>query len=173
MDAVTAFSIIGAIGVAVVLVSLFVGDFLDGLLDFEHFDVGDGLLSTPVVGAFLAAFGAAGALFLRLLEFSVVGATLGALGSGVALGGIAFGLVRTLMHMPTDATPRSADLVGAFGTVVTRIPAGGLGEITVRHAGQRLKLSAQSDTALAAGTAVIVVQSVSPTLVVVTESDLA
>ena len=167
----TAFVIIGAVGVAIVVVSLFIGDFLDGLLDFDSFDVTDGLLSTPVVGAFLAAFGVGGALLLRGLELSPGGAAAGGLGAGVVLGGITLALTRTLMHMPTDATPKTTDLVGAMGTVITRIPAGGFGEISVISAGQRLKLNAKADAPLAAGTKVIVVDVTSPTSVVVTESD--
>lgn len=168
----TAFVIIGVAGVAIVLISLLVGDFLDGLFDFGHFEVADGILSTPVLGAFLAAFGAGGALLLRGLEFSLLGASVGGLVAGVVLGGATLALVRTLMHMPTDATPRTSDLVGAIGTVVTRIPDGGLGEISLVSAGQRVKLSARSDAPVASGRQVIVVSVVSPTSVLVTESDL-
>lgn len=167
-----AFVIIGAVGVAVVLISLLFGDFLDGLFDLGHFEVADGILSTPVVGAFLAAFGAGGALLLRGLETSLLGASIGGLVAGLILGGGTLALVRTLMHMPTDATPRTADLVGRIGTVVTRIPAGGLGEISVVSAGQRVKLSARCDAPVASGRQVIIVSVTSPTSVVVTESDL-
>jgi membrane-bound ClpP family serine protease len=167
-----AFLLIGGIGLALVVLSLFVGDFFEGLFDFEHFELGDGLLSTPVIGAFLAAFGAGGVLLLRLSALSLVAATAGALGAGALLGGITLVIVRTLMRMPTDATPRIADLSGAQGTVVTRIPADGLGEISLVAGGQRLKLSARADRPLAAGTPVIVVEAISPTLVIVTESEL-
>lgn len=166
-----AFVIIGGVGLAVVVLSLFVGDFLDGVLDFEHFSLGDGVLSTPVVGAFLAAFGAGGALLLRGLQVSLAGSVLGALGAGVVLGGVTLLLVRSLMHMPTDATPRAADLVGSMGTVVTRIPEGGLGEISLVAAGQRLKLNARASGPIANGSSVIVVDVTSPTSVIVTESD--
>src|SRR5690606_38858697 len=88
-----------------------------------------------------------------------VGAALGALaglGSGVVVGGIAGLLTRSLMAMPTDATMRSADLVGTPATVVTRIPAEGLGEVTLTHLGQYLKLSARASEAIPAGTPVTV-----------------
>jgi len=168
---VEAFVIIGGVGVAIVVLSLFIGDFLDGVLDFEHSGVGDGVLSTPVVGAFLAAFGAGGALLLRGLELSLAGSVLGGLAAGVVLGGVTLLVVRSLMSMPTDATPRSADLVGSMGTVVTRIPEGGLGEVSLVAAGQRLKLNARADGPIASGRPVIVVVVTSPTSVVVTESD--
>ena len=166
-----AFVIIGAVGLGIVVVSLVVGDFLDGVFDFEHFDVGDGLLSTPVIGAFLAAFGAGGALLLRGLELSVAGAVGGGLVAGVLLGGITMGMVRTLMPTPTDPTPRTSDLVGAMGTVVTRIPDGGLGEISLVSGGHRMKVSARADAAIPSGRPVIVVDVTSPTSVIVTESD--
>ncbi|HVM19251.1 MAG TPA: NfeD family protein [Egibacteraceae bacterium] len=166
----TVFVIIGAVGLALVVVSLIFGDVLDGVLDFAHFDVTDGWLSTPVLGAFLAAFGFAGALLLRGLQVSLLGATAGGVAAGVLLSGLTLGMVRALMNMPTDPTPRTADLVGAIGTVVTRIPGDGLGEITVSAAGQRVKLAARSDKPIAYGTTVVVVEVTSPTSVIVTES---
>jgi len=168
---VEAFVVIAAIGVALVVLSLFVGDFLEGVLDLEQFGVGDGVLSTPVVGAFLAAFGTGGALLLGGLRVSPAGSVLGGLGAGVVLGGVTLLLVRSLMHMPTDATPRAADLVGSMGTVVTRIPEGGLGEISLVAAGQRMKLNARADGPIASGSPVIVVDVTSATSVIVTESD--
>lgn len=166
-----AFVIIGAVGLALVVVSLVFGDFLDGVLDFEHFEFGDGVLSTPVIGAFLTAFGAAGWLLTTVEESSLAVAAAGGLGAGVVLGGLTLVSVRALMHMPTDATPRTTDLVGSMGTVVTRIPADGLGEIAVISAGQRMKLYARSDTPVPSGSKVIVVDVTSPTSVVVTASD--
>lgn len=167
----TAFLIIGAVGVLLVVVSVFLGDVLDGLFEFEHFEVGDGVLSTPVIGAFLAAFGGGGALLIEGLRLSLLGSVAGAAVAGAALGGITLVVLRSLMHMPTDATPRTGDLVGAIGRVVTRVPAGGLGEIIVVSGGQRLKLSARADAPVANGATVIVVDVLSPTAVVVTESD--
>ena len=166
----TAFVIIGGVGLAVVLMSLIVGDFLDGLFDFEHFDLADGVLSTPVVGAFLAAFGAGGALLMSLRDLSVGAAAAGGLGAGLVLGGVTLALVRSMMHMPTDATPRTTDLVGSMGTVITRIPESGFGEISLVAAGQRMKLNARADTPLASGTSIIVVDVTSPTSVIVTEA---
>jgi membrane protein implicated in regulation of membrane protease activity len=167
---VTAFVIIGALGVTLVVVSLLFGDFLDGMFESTSFDVADGWLSTPVIGAFLAAFGFGGALLLRGLELSLLGAAAGGLLAGALLGGVTLTLVRALMNMPTDPTPKTGDLVGQLATVVTRIPDGGLGEIALTASGQRMKLSARSDAPIASGTTVVVVDVASPTSVVVTES---
>lgn len=166
------FVIVGAVGLAIIAVSVLFGDILDGVFEFESFELADGVLSTPVIGAFLAAFGAAGALLLNgLPKLSMLGVVAGAVGSGVLLGGVTLGVVRSLMHMPTDATPRTSDLVGTMGRVVTRVPEGGLGEVIVVSGGQQLKLSARSDAPVASGASVIVVDVLSPTSVVVTESD--
>jgi membrane-bound ClpP family serine protease len=110
-------------------------------------------------------------LLLRGLQFSVAGSLLGALAAGVILGGVTLVLVRSLMDMPTDATPRSADLVGSMGTVVTRIPEGGLGEISLVASGQRMKLNARAKGPIDSGRPIIVVDVTSPTSVVVTESE--
>lgn len=166
----TAFLIIGALGLAIVVISLLFGDILDGVFESAHFDVADGWLSTPVLGAFLAAFGFGGALLLQGVGLSPLGAAGGGLLAGVTLGGITLALVRALMNMPTDPTPRTADLVGKLATVVTRIPEDGLGEVALTASGQRMKLSARSDAPIANGTTVVVVDVMSSTSVVVTES---
>lgn len=166
----TAFVVIGALGLGIVVVSLLFGDVLDGVFESAHFDVADGWLSTPVLGAFLAAFGFGGALLLRGLKLSPLAATGGGLLAGVVLGGITLTLVRALMNMPTDPTPRTGDLVGKLATVVTRIPDDGLGEVALTASGQRIKLSARADAPIASGTTVVVVDVTSPTSVVVTES---
>ena len=166
----TALLIVGAVGVGLLLLSLILGDFLDGVFDGLDVD-GGGLFSTEVVGAFLGAFGFGGAL---LLSGSGVGLPLaigGGAVAGVVGGGIALFIVRTFVRMPTDATPRSRDLAGKLGRVVTRIPADGLGEITVFHAGHRVKLSARSQEPIALGADVVIVDVLSPTSVLVTRAE--
>ena len=74
----------------------------------------------------------------------------------------------TAPRMPTDRTPRTTDLLGAEATVLTPIPAGGLGEVTTRYLGQLTKLSARSERAVPAGTRVVVTAVTSSTSVVVT-----
>ena len=164
------FVVIGGVGVALVVISLLFGDLLDGVFEFAHFELSDGLFSTPVIGAFLAAFGFGAALLSGPVQLSPAWATAGGLAAGVTLGGATLGLVRALMNMPTDPTPRTSDLVGSLGTVVTRIPADGLGEIAVTAAGQRLKLNARADGPVPAGTTVVVVNVTSSTSVIVAES---
>ena len=166
LRAMVGYIVIGSIGLAIVMLSLVIGEVMDGV--FEAFDLdGGGLLSTPVIGSFLAAFGFGAALLMYGAEVSAGIGALGGLGSGVVVGGVAFAITRSLINMPTDAPVRTADLVGKPGTVVTRIPEGGLGEVTVNHAGQHLKLNARAGEPLAAGVPVVVTAVTSTSSVVV------
>lgn len=158
----TVFIVIGVIGLVLLLVSLVFGELFDGL----DADAG-GLLSGPVIGAFLAAFGFGGALTMQASDGGMGAGVAGGLGGGVVVGGLAWLIVRTFMRMPTDSSFRSADLVGTPATVITSVPAGGLGEVTLVHLGQITKLSARADQPLTAGTAVIVTAVVSSSSVVV------
>jgi membrane protein implicated in regulation of membrane protease activity len=81
------------------------------------------------------------------------------------MGAVAVWVTRAVMRMPTDATVRTADLVGKTGTVVTAIPAAGYGEVAVHHHGQRMKLNARAATPVAAGVAVVVTEVTSPSSV--------
>ncbi len=166
----TALLIIGAVGVGLLLMALILGDFLDGVFDGLDID-GGGLLSTEVIGAFLGAFGFGGALLRSTTTVSLPIAVAGGLIAGLIGAVIAFLIVRTFLRMPTDATPRSTDLTGKLGRVVTRIPDGGLGEITVSHHGQRVKLSARSEQPISSGADVVIVDVLSPTSVLVTRAE--
>jgi membrane protein implicated in regulation of membrane protease activity len=163
--------IIGAVGVGLLMLSLVLGDFLDGMFDGLDIDAG-GLLSTEVIGAFLGAFGFGGALLRSATSLSwpfVVG---GGLVSGVVVGALALMIVRVAVRMPTDATPRSADLTGKIGRVITRIPADGLGEVTVLHAGHQIKVNARAHEPIPSGADVVIIDVLSPTAVLVAESDI-
>jgi membrane protein implicated in regulation of membrane protease activity len=96
---------------------------------------------------------------------------IGGLITGIVIGYLAWRITKALMYMPTDEPVRTADLLGKSGRVITPIPAGGLGEILVRHAGQPLKLSGRATQALPAGTAVIITQIISTSSVEVAAED--
>lgn len=164
---VTVFLVVGVIGVLVIVLSLVLDDVLEGMFDSLDIDIGSGLFSTPVIGAFLAAFGFGGALLVSAGDAAAPIAALGGVGAGVVMGGIALWITRALMHMPTDEPVRTADLVGKRAEVLTRIPAGGYGEIAVHHSGQRLKLNALASEPVAAGTVVVIVSVSSPSSVMV------
>lgn len=167
---VIGYVIIGSIGLALVVVSLFVGEIFDSI--FDSFDLdGGGIFSTPVIGAFLASFGFGAALIIYTTKAGPGLSALGGLASGITVGGIALLMTRSLMNMPTDDPVRSSGLAGRTGTVVTRIPADGYGEISVTYAGQYLKVSARAAEPIPAGVRVVVTDVTSSSSVVVQRAD--
>jgi membrane-bound ClpP family serine protease len=150
-DAVTAFIVIGVVGLALLLLSLVLGEVFEGLLGGFDVEFGGGILSGPVIGAFLAAFGFGAAL---IMFGTGVGATAGAFGglaSGVAVGGLAALMMRSLVNMPTDETATTRGLEGTPAIVITTIPEEGYGEVTVRHHGEQRKYNARATERITAG----------------------
>ena len=161
------FLIIGGVGLALLVIGLVFG----GLLDAFDVDAGGGLLSGPVIGAFLASFGFGGALTMFGTGVGVTGGALAGLGSGVVVGGIAALATRYLMNMQTDESMRTSDLVGRTGVVVTPIPEGGFGEVNVSHLGQTLKYNARASEAIDVGTPVEVTTVLSSSALMVKPVD--
>lgn len=167
MTATAWFAIIGAFGLFVVVASLVLGDLLEGAFESLDIDVGGGMFSTPVIGSFLAAFGFAGALLDSSTDAGTGLAALGGAVGGLFMAGIALWITRSLMHMATDDAVRTTDLVGAAAVVVSAIPLGGLGEISLVHLGQRLKLSARADASIPFGAEVVILAVTSSSSVIV------
>ena len=167
MTATGWFAIVGLLGLLMVVGSLVLGDLLEGAFESLDIDVGGGMFSTPVIGSFLATFGF-GAVLVRTSSDAGPGlaAAGGALG-GVVMAGIALWITRSLMHMSTDESVRTNDVVGKPAVVVSAIPAGGLGEVSLVHLGQRMKYSARAETAIPYGENVVVVAVTSSSSLVV------
>lgn len=149
------FLVVGVVGFALLLLALVFDGFLDAVLPSFDLPGGD-IVSGPALGAFAAAFGAAGALVMGSTDAGVGIACVVGVAAGLVLGGLVGLAARALTRTGTDATPRASDLVGLPGTVVTSIPAGGFGEVTVRLSGSPQKLNARAAAALDAGAAVVV-----------------
>jgi membrane protein implicated in regulation of membrane protease activity len=143
-----------------------------GLLFDDVFDALDGIelgdwASVPVLGAALGAFGIAGWVTLGAVgNFSL----LFAFGAAGAFARGAWWFVGKVRDGATDATPRSTDLVGTPGKIVTPV-AGGRGEVLVRLAGQPRKLTALSEGEHALGDQVVVIEAVSDSSVRVVSQD--
>ena len=154
-----AFLVIGGVGVALLLVSLIIGDLLDGVLDF-----GGDLLSGAALAGFLGAFGFAGALAYDATDS--MGASIGiGLVAGLAVGaGAGFAIAR-LKQGGDEANVRTGDLVGHHGTVISTIPDEGLGEVSIVVSGHITKLNARAAGTLPAGTPVTVTAILSATAV--------
>lgn len=159
------FVVVGIIGALLLLCFLLVGDALDGILPENDWVTGE------VLGAFLAAFGLFGWVVDAQFDVGTPTAALVGVGGGLAMGWLALRLVRTLSRMQTDPTPGQRDLVGKQGRVVTAVSPGSAGEVLVTLAGQTIKLSAVADETLARGAAIVVVESQSPTRVLVQSAE--
>ncbi len=155
----TLFVVLAVAGFGMLLVGFVLDDFLDGVFDVLDLD-GGGLLSVPVVGASLGAFGIGGLLTDNLTAGSVLASFAGAGAAGVVLGFLAFKLSKSFIDMPTDATLTSGDFMGQSGRVVTAI-AGGRGEVMLRVGGSPQKLTALADDDIDHGTQVVVIEVLS------------
>lgn len=162
--------VIGSIGLALIVISLLLGEIFDSIFDAFDADFG-GILSTPVIGSFLAAFGFGAALIIYTADPGPGLSALGGLGSGIVVGGIALFMTKSLMNMPTDEPVRSSGLKGRTGTVVTRIPPDGYGEISVTYAGQFMKVAARAAEPIPAGARVVVTDVTSASSVVVARDE--
>lgn len=158
----TAFIVIGGVGLALLVVSLVVGEVHGSALEWLDND----LLSGAAIAAFLSALGFVGALVENSTGATTV-ATLAGTGAGVAMAYAVRGLTRTLQRGGDDATVRSEALPGRAGHVVEDIPLAGLGVVSVRVAGHLTRLHARCDRPLSSGTPIVVTTVLSPTSVVV------
>jgi membrane protein implicated in regulation of membrane protease activity len=161
-----AFLLVGALGIVVLLLSLFAGE----IGDFGHPDA-DGPFSVPAIAALLGGIGFGGAAASAVLPEALPDpvTVLLALAVGLAVAvPLAWGAVRlsrALKNMPTQETLTRHHLIGAQGVVVSAVPSSGFGEVRLSLAGQQLKFAARSDLPLPAGTPVYVVEALSATAV--------
>ena len=161
----TFFVAIGVIGLVVVLLSILLGDVIDGVFDLDM--LGGDLFSVAGIAAFLGAFGFGGVISLALVNVTWIAVVVGIVAGILAAWG-ATALTRWLKRSESHANFRSDALIGANARVITAIPAGGFGEVRVLGAGQSRKRAARSDIPVPAGTEVWISGIVSPTAVEVT-----
>ncbi|MDO5675989.1 MAG: hypothetical protein Q4G35_00610 [Propionibacteriaceae bacterium] len=161
----TAFLIIGAVGIVLVVVSLIVGDVLDGVLDLDFLD--NDLFSISSLSAFIGAFGFGGALGLALVDNMVVAVVMGLIVGALAAWG-AVRLTKALKRSEDAASFRSDAMIGHSGRVITAIPEGGYGEISISVGGHVRKIAAKAQAPVASGDEVWVSAILSPTAVEVT-----
>jgi hypothetical protein len=169
------FLLIGIAGGVLLLISLL----LDGI--FDAFDFGDGPLSLTTIAAFTAIFGFTAFALVGSGVDSPLAGTLGAL-AGVLGGALAWWLSRLIRSAESSTAVSSGELAGLEASVVLEIPGGsGFGEIAFTRHGERVSLSACASDRLPRGTRVRIVDSLTPTSVlvaavsqaVVTQADVA
>jgi membrane protein implicated in regulation of membrane protease activity len=157
---VTVFLVVGAVGVLLLLVALVVGDVLDGALE----GLSAGFFSTEALAGFLGALGFGGAIALATTGSTSVAVVIG-LVLGVLLGWLAARASRFLHGDGEGDTVRTSDMLERIGSVVSAIPEGGFGVVSLSVSGHLTRLNARSSTAVPAGTQVSVTQVISPTAV--------
>lgn len=164
---------LAVVGGVLLLGGLLLGGHLDGHLEALSGALPETPLTTPALGAALSAFGVAGALATSSGAGAAPAAGAGLLAAVVVAVAAAW-LTRIVIGAETPPV-RTPDLLGRFGTVVTRVPPGGLGEVSLAVGGARVKLAARTcrptatglDPPLPAGTRVYVLAALSATCVVV------
>ncbi len=163
----TVFLVLGFVGLALITLSLVVGDHLDaafhGALGWLEGDV----FSTAVIGGFVSAFGFGAAAADGAGLPTAVAVVIGT-GVGVAVGWFAWWLTRLVKDGPSDGTVSISDAVGRVGKVLTAVPGGqGYGVVRVTVGGHVLQLNASCSSPLEAGDEVNVTGVTSPTAVTV------
>lgn len=121
----------------------------------DHSDApGVSFFSPIVMAAFVTAFGAFGLIFTQFeaTKSSVVSAILSAV-CAIAVAGMLVSFLRKIVRA-SDSSSESqvATLVGHAATVISPIPAGGVGEIAYVQAGTRYTAPAREETGTAVGT---------------------
>ena len=158
----TTLLVIGLVGLALLAISLVLGDLFDGLLDALAGDA----FSSAVIGGFVSAFGFGGALAQSIgLPMPISLAIGGA--AGVLFGWFAASLTRLVRGGGSDGTPATDDALGRTGTVVSAVPDDGFGSVRVTIGGHVVRLNARADGPLETGTEIHVTSVLSPTAVTV------
>ncbi|UFN46483.1 hypothetical protein [Nocardioides okcheonensis] len=156
----TAFLVVGALGVVLLVVALVVGDVLDGA--FEGLSAG--FFSTEALAGFLGALGFGGAIALDATGSTSLAVVIG-LVLGVLLGALAAKASRFLHGDGEGDAVRTSDLLEKMGSVVSAIPEDGFGVVQLSVGGHLTRLNARSSAAVPAGTRVSVTRVISPTAV--------
>ncbi len=158
------FYVIGGIGIAILLLSIVLGDLFDGALSF--LDVGSDFLSSAALGGFLGAFGFAGAIGLDATDNVTAAVGIGFV-AGLAIGAGAGWASSQLQRGGDESNVRTSTLTGRTATVLNAIPADGHGEVTIGVAGHITKLNARAAEPIPAGTPVTITAVLSATSVLV------
>ncbi len=163
----TVFLVLGFVGLALVLVSLLVGDHLEAAFGGAFNALEGDVFSTAVIGGFVSAFGfgaaAADGGGLPTPLTLVIGGV-----SGGVVGWFAWWLTRLVKDGPSDGTVSISDTVGQVGKVLTAIPGGdSYGVVRVSVGGHVMQCNASSLLAIEAGAEVSITGVLSPTAVTV------
>lgn len=141
------FLIVGGVGLVLLLISLVLGDLLD------HFEFGDGAISSTALSVGLVVFGASGALTASM-GLDLVWAYVLAVVLAAAAYGFSVVVVRNLTRS-SDGVPQSA--VGLTGVAKSDVSSAG-GEVSLDGPGEIERRLAYSDALIPEGTRIRVVE---------------
>ena len=161
----TTFLVIGVLGLLLLLVSLVLGDLLDGAFDALTGDI----FSSAVLGGFVAAFGFGGAAVQGAGGPGFAGVLVG-LGAGGLAAWFTIWLTRLVKDGGSDATLTPDDALGRSGRVIGHIPAEGFGTVRVVIGGHTVQLNARADQPVDPGTEIHVTEVLSPAAIQVAGS---
>lgn len=159
----TLFLWIGGIGVVLLVLTLVLDDFLDGVLDGLG---GSEWFTGAALAGFLGALGFGGALVWALTGNTTLAWIVGVL-AGLGLGALVGWVTARMRNTDSGLAPGARELVGVTATVATPIPAGGYGTVRLHHGGHLTTMNARSEEPVAAGQTVWVIESLSPSAVLV------
>lgn len=148
--------LIGIIAVVVGAVALLADGLLDFVPDTDWF-------SLTGIAAGVAMFGFTAGILEGIGITLAIALVVGGLTGLAVLAGVTW-LIFKLRNVPSSGADSSiTSLIGSTATVITPIPAEGIGEVDVRHGGERHRFNAISEDAIPAAGQVTVVGIVSPT----------
>ncbi len=163
----TLFLVLGFVGLALVVLSLVVGDHLEAAFGGAFNALEGDVFSTAVLGGFVSAFGFGAAAADGAGLPDVAALAIGT-GSGFVVGWFAWWLTRLVKDGPSDGTVSIGDTVGQVGRVLTAIPGGErYGVIRVSVGGHVMQCNASSLLEIESGAAVSITGVLSPTAVTV------
>ncbi|GAA2511523.1 NfeD family protein [Streptomyces sp. NPDC059506] len=161
----TLFLGLGIAGLVLLALALVFDGFLEGVLGGAAEGAFGGLVSLPAIAGFVSMLGFCAAAVQGATGLGTTAAVLSGVVAGVVTAWLVVRLSRLLMRDQTDPVLRSDDLVGAAGSVVTPIPAGGYGEVMLHLTGQPVKYAARSAEPVPRGAEVWVAEVLSTTSV--------
>lgn len=163
----TAFLVLGFVGLALVLLSLVVGDHLEAAVGGALNGLEGDVFSTAVLGGFVSAFGFGGAAAEGAGLPTPASVAIGGV-SGFVVGWFAWWLTKLVKDGPEDGTVSINDTVGQLGRVLTAIPGGdSYGVVRVAVGGHVLQCNASALLAIESGAEVTITGVRSPTAVTV------
>ncbi|HTD65980.1 MAG TPA: NfeD family protein [Candidatus Limnocylindria bacterium] len=161
MDLFLAYVLCFGVGLVFTLISAFMADVFGGHdaggghegagghaeAGFEGSDMpGFSALSPTTIASFITAFGGIGMVLSKIEKTSSpwISVPLSAVG-GFVIAGIVLALFRTVFrHTQASSEARVFKLIGTTGTIITPIPANGVGEIAYVNGGTRYTAPARS-----------------------------